>query len=549
MMTEATPNTRIRTPARRSRSSSTFSNQNLTTLESLVLEVALEDAGKVTSIDGCEMDADLFDQLSCLPGNDHCADCNSSDTPEWASVSFGILLCATCSGIHRALGTHISRVRSIKMDSWSKEHVKLMQAGGNQKCQEYLAEHGGFLLPAATVNVGGNDDDDDDDENDIDIEEKYSSEAAQDYKMMLKDVSTGRTENPLDSSNGLDDIESSTESAGPGFGSDNIKAAPLDRHDTPTTIDCSNRSSLDGSYYGRQELASILNIGDLEEKGEEDEKETPLEDESKLKDDSKKEPISRMSLNLDGWFSKTSSTHSSSTGETSLSAASNSGHHQQRSRRAYKRSMSSASSASAPTITYMGRSFSADGSDDSKLLSKHAERIRRNNSDVKLLVDLADEEEHNARESVSSTWIGSIPANHFLVDKKIEPFLLGGGSLHSPFSSLRGSKKPTRIESMCQKLAYTDEDLLQIALDDKEFARLKAGLKNKGAVTNEMLRQKLYAFIANSKSRKSAVAALRKSTTVSIDGSDNRRVLSASKSEDLSLLRSYTTHTATADRG
>ena len=82
------------------RSTSTFSNNNLTTLESLVLEVALENASKTTSVDGCEMDAELYEQLSHLPGNDRCADCDSHDT-EWASVSFGILLCATCSGMHR----------------------------------------------------------------------------------------------------------------------------------------------------------------------------------------------------------------------------------------------------------------------------------------------------------------------------------------------------------------------------------------------------------------------------------------------------------------
>lgn len=61
---------------------------------------------------------------------------------EWASVSFGILFCAACSGEHRGLGTHISRVRSIKMDSWSNDHLKRMRESGNQKCKEFLEKHG-----------------------------------------------------------------------------------------------------------------------------------------------------------------------------------------------------------------------------------------------------------------------------------------------------------------------------------------------------------------------------------------------------------------------
>ena len=38
--------------------------------------------------------------LQEIPGNDNCADCGSSD-PKWASITFGILICAQCSGVHR----------------------------------------------------------------------------------------------------------------------------------------------------------------------------------------------------------------------------------------------------------------------------------------------------------------------------------------------------------------------------------------------------------------------------------------------------------------
>lgn len=44
-----------------------------------------------------------------IPGNDICAECSSPE-PDWASLNLGILLCIECSGAHRNLGVHISKV-------------------------------------------------------------------------------------------------------------------------------------------------------------------------------------------------------------------------------------------------------------------------------------------------------------------------------------------------------------------------------------------------------------------------------------------------------
>ncbi|ALC39574.1 maker500 [Drosophila busckii] len=65
-----------------------------------------------------------------VPGNAHCVDCGAPH-PEWASLNLGVLMCIECSGIHRNLGSHISKVRSLGLDDWSSSHLSVMLAIGN----------------------------------------------------------------------------------------------------------------------------------------------------------------------------------------------------------------------------------------------------------------------------------------------------------------------------------------------------------------------------------------------------------------------------------
>ncbi|KAH8872682.1 Centaurin-gamma-1A [Schistosoma japonicum] len=72
----------------------------------------------------------LIQNIRSAAGNDFCADCGAPE-PDWASLNLGAMVCISCSGIHRQLGTHISRIRSLHLDEWSTESVAVMVAIGN----------------------------------------------------------------------------------------------------------------------------------------------------------------------------------------------------------------------------------------------------------------------------------------------------------------------------------------------------------------------------------------------------------------------------------
>ncbi|XP_067251928.1 arf-GAP with coiled-coil, ANK repeat and PH domain-containing protein 2-like isoform X1 [Chanodichthys erythropterus] len=69
-------------------------------------------------------------RVMAIAGNNSCCDCGQPD-PRWASINLGITLCIQCSGIHRSLGVHFSKVRSLTLDTWEPELLKLMCELGN----------------------------------------------------------------------------------------------------------------------------------------------------------------------------------------------------------------------------------------------------------------------------------------------------------------------------------------------------------------------------------------------------------------------------------
>nr|XP_022294814.1 centaurin-gamma-1A-like isoform X17 [Crassostrea virginica] len=68
--------------------------------------------------------------IRTIRGNNSCADCGAPN-PDWASINLGTIVCIECSGIHRNLGTHLSRVRSLDLDEWPPDLVRVMMAIGN----------------------------------------------------------------------------------------------------------------------------------------------------------------------------------------------------------------------------------------------------------------------------------------------------------------------------------------------------------------------------------------------------------------------------------
>ncbi|KAJ3152683.1 hypothetical protein HDU86_005558 [Geranomyces michiganensis] len=94
----------------------------------------------------------ILKELMMRPDNRRCADCRKKD-PRWASWNLGVFFCIRCSGHHRNMGTHISKVKSADLDSWTEEQLQNMARWGNYKAAQYW-EHDlpeNFTPPESTI--------------------------------------------------------------------------------------------------------------------------------------------------------------------------------------------------------------------------------------------------------------------------------------------------------------------------------------------------------------------------------------------------------------
>ncbi|KAI9279111.1 hypothetical protein BY458DRAFT_432061 [Sporodiniella umbellata] len=91
----------------------------------------------------------LFDLLQ-MDSNQYCADCRKKD-PRWASWNIGVFICIQCSGVHRSLGTHISKVKSVDLDTWVPEQIESMIQWGNQRANTYWEDQLDQLPPTGSM--------------------------------------------------------------------------------------------------------------------------------------------------------------------------------------------------------------------------------------------------------------------------------------------------------------------------------------------------------------------------------------------------------------
>ncbi|XP_041824271.1 arf-GAP with SH3 domain, ANK repeat and PH domain-containing protein 1 isoform X5 [Melanotaenia boesemani] len=79
----------------------------------------------------------IIEDVLRIPGNELCCDCGAAD-PKWLSTNLGILTCIECSGIHREMGVHVSRIQSMELDKLGTSELLLAKNVGNSSFNEIM---------------------------------------------------------------------------------------------------------------------------------------------------------------------------------------------------------------------------------------------------------------------------------------------------------------------------------------------------------------------------------------------------------------------------
>ncbi|NWT05513.1 ARAP3 protein, partial [Mionectes macconnelli] len=85
-------------------------------------------------------DYEVAEKIWSNKANKYCADC-WAQSPDWASINLCVVICKQCAGQHRSLGSNISKVQSLKLDTsvWSNEIVQLFIVLGNDRANRFWA--------------------------------------------------------------------------------------------------------------------------------------------------------------------------------------------------------------------------------------------------------------------------------------------------------------------------------------------------------------------------------------------------------------------------
>jgi len=109
-------------------------------------------------------DKDLIPILE-IESNKICNDCGKRDI-HWCSINNSVLLCSACARTHKKFNPKISQIKSLEVDSWTKEEIELLKLGGNEKFTKMIKS---YYIPLTKDNQ----------------EYKYYTKAAQYYRDTL----------------------------------------------------------------------------------------------------------------------------------------------------------------------------------------------------------------------------------------------------------------------------------------------------------------------------------------------------------------------------
>uniref|UniRef100_A0A8C5H2M5 ArfGAP with SH3 domain, ankyrin repeat and PH domain 1b n=1 Tax=Gouania willdenowi TaxID=441366 RepID=A0A8C5H2M5_GOUWI len=110
----------------------------LTNSKEEALNMAFRGEQSTGAEDGLEdLTKAIIEDVFRMPGNEMCCDCGASD-PKWLSTNLGILTCIECSGIHREMGVHISRIQSMELDKLGTSELLLAKNVGNSSFNEIM---------------------------------------------------------------------------------------------------------------------------------------------------------------------------------------------------------------------------------------------------------------------------------------------------------------------------------------------------------------------------------------------------------------------------